>query len=771
MSGRMRLLEPGSLFGGPLFRTLLRDRLSITELQPGTLVGVFRIDREIARGGMGIVYSAERADGEYEQTVALKWLPDPAPNSTGAELFRHERQILANLKHPHIARLVDGGRAASGHLWFAMEYVDGLPVDQHVASRKLGVRARVALLVAVLDAVKFAHGRLLIHRDLKPSNVLIDNDGDPKLLDFGIAALLDDPEMPKAYSPGFASPEQLAGGEVGVSSDIWQLGRLCEIVLCAGDPPRDPGSLPSDLKAVIDKACADDPRDRYTTVAGMQVDLERFLAYRPVTARHGGVPHRLHLMVRRNPFAFAASAMVVVAFVAVVAAFAFKLAGQRDAAERAREVTETVNRFISRDLLSAADPWSGGNDSVLVSTVVEGAVEKVERRFANHPEVAGALDLELGRILNNLGRFDLAAATLERALPRLSRTRGPRHATTLEARFLRADVAQNAGDINLAELLFSRLRADAVPLGDRGLIERIDARLAWSLLQRGNFRGCRDAYSALRDSGGGQDEEIESEILSGLGLCEARLGLNDESLVHAEQALALRYRRLGKDHPLSLESELLLANVQLGMGRFDDAAATGMETYRKSRQRNGERHPTTLTIAHDLGISLVCAGKPEDGAEWLRRALEGRISVYGVKHLWVANTQALLAMALGQTGVEGEAERLLADAETTVQHDPVGDAFVHVSVLRSRGDLRLRQGRYEEAERDFRKSLAISNEIYDTRNPKLAQIRISLGLSLIHGPGRDEGFGLLRGAIEEVRRTPTCRSEQVQQAEAALARL
>ncbi len=209
--GARALLEPGALLSGALFRDLVsRGGVSTDALAPGTRLGAFRVVRELGRGGMGVVHLAERDDGAFAQQVALKCLVD-RDSAASTELFLRERQILAGLRHPNIARLLDGGRADDGLLWFAMEWVEGERIDAHCARAGLGFEDRLRLWLGVAEAVQFAHARLLIHRDIKPGNVLVDADGQPRLLDFGIAALLGEGEGTRAYSPGHASPEQRAG--------------------------------------------------------------------------------------------------------------------------------------------------------------------------------------------------------------------------------------------------------------------------------------------------------------------------------------------------------------------------------------------------------------------------------------------------------------------------------------------------------------------------------------------------------------------------------
>jgi predicted Ser/Thr protein kinase len=236
-----RVFQTGGALQGAVAASLLRQREADAELRPGERVGIYRVLRELGRGGMAIVYLAERDDGEYQQQVALKWMHAAQADDAGEALFRRERQALADLSHPHIARLLDGGRSAGGRPWFAMEYIEGEPLDRHCMDSALPLARRLALFRHVCEAVAFAHARGVIHRDIKPSNVLVDRNGNAKLLDFGIAQWLGqhDALATRACTPGFASPEQWRGESVTVASDVYQLGRLLVAILCsdeAGEP-------------------------------------------------------------------------------------------------------------------------------------------------------------------------------------------------------------------------------------------------------------------------------------------------------------------------------------------------------------------------------------------------------------------------------------------------------------------------------------------------------------------------------------------------------
>lgn len=268
------LLPPGGALGGRLFGRLLGSEDDDTPLPAGTRIGCWRLDRLLGLGGSSMVYLADRADGHFEQQVALKIV---RPNPAFAEQFRRERQILAHLRHPAIARLIDGGEIADGRLWFAMEAVFGERIDHHVHRRALAFHDRLALFEEVCEVVAYAHERRLVHRDIKPGNLLVDEAGKPRLLDFGIAmtdGAGDDGDF-RAMTPIYASPEQRAGGIVTTVSDIYQLGMLLRALVTRDDAPSVPPTSPLGqiLQSVIDRATALEPARRFPTVSALRAEV------------------------------------------------------------------------------------------------------------------------------------------------------------------------------------------------------------------------------------------------------------------------------------------------------------------------------------------------------------------------------------------------------------------------------------------------------------------------------------------------------------------
>lgn len=758
---RLRLLEPGHLLAGPLLRNLLQERFAVCELSAGERVGVYRIERELGRGGMGVVYLAARDDGEYEQTVALKWLPDSARDEACAARFREERQILANLRHPGIARLIDGGRGLQGHLWFAMEYVAGAPIDEHCAA--LPLLLRLQLLLAVFDAVAFAHARLLIHRDIKPRNVLVDAEGQPRLLDFGIAALLGSAAAP-AYSPGYASPEQLACGEVGVASDIWQLGQLAERVLRAGNA----AALPRDLQAVVDQARHAEPAQRYATVNEFSADIQRFIGYRPVRARQAGMAQRARLMLRRHPWSMSLGSLALLAFLVTVSVFTLQLRRERDQAERARATTQAVSDFITRDLLSAADPWAGGRGDARVAAVVEAAVDKVGQRFPQQQEVSGLLHLELGRILGNLGRLEAATRSLNQAGAELTAARGALDAATLDARYQVVRIAERDGRVNDAASLLTALRADAALAGNRALLRRVDAELASNRGIQGDYAGCYRGHLRLQRTGAAEDPVLQVEELSGLAGCENGLGLHAEAAAHARQGWALGQRLLGEFHPRTLDMLWVLGTAEIGLGQYDAAIAASQRAYEGSRRVRGEQSSGVATIALQVGNAQLCAGRPREALQWLERAVSIRLAVHTPDDPRIASARSARALALLQNQQIAAAQADMAEARRVMALEARANDVARAIVLRNSALFSLALQNDVAAAADFGAALAIAQRIYGPADRRSALLRLGLGLSRWR-QGEKAAAADIAATLPLLQAQPSCQPELLAQGRAVLA--
>lgn len=421
----------------------------------GSTIGVWKIVAVAGRGGMGIVYEVQRADGAYTQRAALKLIHAAAQSPLSYERFLRERQILAQLRHPNIATLLDGGLTPAGDPWFVMEYVDGVPIDAWCDERRLGVRARVELFVQVLDAVSHAHRNLLVHRDLKPSNLLVDATGRIKLLDFGIAKQLQEHDATalddRAVTFGYASPEQLNNEAITTATDIWQLGIVLHLLLSGAHPFRitrdtplakqiqqlddqpqslmaaaadatpgqaaargtdDPAALAKALRGGLAEIVATCLRRaqsaRYASVDALATDLQYWLQDRPVVAKRAGPRERTALWLRRNRVLAASLAAVATA---LVVGTAVSLWQAREAQRESARTRESL-QFLA-DTLTAAAPEQTLNREVSVRQLLDSARHQLDQRSSVDAQVRQPVQRMLGRLYFSVGDPQLATELLE----------------------------------------------------------------------------------------------------------------------------------------------------------------------------------------------------------------------------------------------------------------------------------------------------------------------------------------------------------------------
>jgi eukaryotic-like serine/threonine-protein kinase len=426
-------------------------------------IGPYELDRLVGRGGMGAVYLAHRADGQFEQQVAIKLIDLPFVTDLFRERFRQERQILARLSHPNIARMLDGGVSEDGELYLAMEYADGLPIQPYCAQHSLSIRERIALFKSVCTAVRFAHQNLVVHRDLKPDNIIVLEDGTPKLLDFGTAKLLTAVDTRAegdftrqgfhSFTPQYASPEQVLGHPISTASDVYSLGVLLYLlstgvhpyelkefttaemirVICEEQPPSPSekavsGKLDSDIDAIVLKALRKEPEERYASVDLLIADLQAYLDGRPVAAHQGSFRYHAVKFARRNKVALAVSALLGVSVMAGTGGVMWQ-ARIANAQRRKAEARAEDLRKLSNSLLSEIDeaiqklPGSTPAQKLLVGTVLE-HLDRAAKDASGDPQME--LDLanayiRLGNVQGNpydqnIGDAQGALTSLDKAL-------------------------------------------------------------------------------------------------------------------------------------------------------------------------------------------------------------------------------------------------------------------------------------------------------------------------------------------------------------------
>lgn len=754
--------------GGLLQSALVRDLVANESLTiaPGTRIGAWRVIDEIGRGGMGVVLRAERADGAYRQEIALKLIDGKAVRADQHALFVRERQMLAELEHPNIVRLLDGGELPEGQPWFALELVRGETIDRYVQSHALTLAARVDLLIDVANAIAYAHRRLVIHRDLKPANVLVDADGRVKLLDFGISGLARDRDSVVAGfgTLAYASPEQRAGAAPGTGDDVYALGRLLETI--------GGSDMPGDLRGIVDAATARNPDDRYASATTFIDDLRAFRASRPVGAYHGGVAYRVRKRVARHPLATAAVAIVVV----VIAAFVAALIQQRGEARTEAARAQAINRFLNDDVLANANPLQSGDKDLSVRAALDRAANSIESRFADDPLVRQDIEMTLAHSYAGIGQFDAAAAHAQAASAinrKLFGTSGPE---TWPVRALLAELANAHGkmadiDAQYAELFGEMKRAGALetPLA-------VDAAYQQATVHANNSdnAGVTAMMSELlprarRVYGDQSVAVVEMESTLGNSLAFAHRLDDAETLLRARLA---KPPIAEPSFPLArLDIQQNLAYVLRKRDKLDEALRLQKETLDAYTKLYGPEHPDTLHAMNEYAGMLQDAGRLDESAAFFRGVLDVRLKRDGEENYKTRTSMNNLGLVLLNLDRLDDAQLWLQrtyDLELRLQGPAARDTLHAANHL---AEVKRRTGDVDTALRMQRDILARASDAFGTDRPDPAILRYGYALTLIAARQFDDAKKELEAARVDLVRTLGAEHSRVHKLDERLAEL
>jgi serine/threonine-protein kinase len=740
-------------------------------------VGSYRIVRELGRGGMGTVYLAERADGQFEQQVALKLLGRGIDSRDARWRFLAERQILARLNHPHIARLVDGGVSADGRPWFAMEYVNGVPITAFCDGRRLGVDQRCRLLEDVCDAVHYAHQSLVVHRDLKPSNIFVTADGIAKLLDFGIAKLLhqepgDAGEHTRTglsiMTPEYAAPEQVLGEPVTTATDVYALGEVLyelltgrrahrferltpgeiEHVICQTQPGA-PG-LGGDLDTIVLKALQKDPARRYPTPAALLDDLRRFREGRPVLARPDSRAYRFKKFVGRHRAGVAAAAGVVILLAG---------GGIRERALRARAETEarkatTVERYL-QSVFSVADPYARPDEhagDITARALLDRGAARIDSALAGQPADQSELRSVFGAVYTNLGLYDRAVPILRQALAQRQALYGPSHPAVAEVMDQLGAALMEQHKFDQAEPLLRDALAERRRLfgtRDTATAQSLD-RMATLLQRRSDFAGAeplfREALAIRRTVLGDSDYTVGSS-LSDLGVLLYLRGAYDQAEPLDRRALAITTATRGANHPRTATMLHNLAQVEERLGRYAQAESLYRRALAIKRKTLGNLHPSVTTNLHNLAELVRRDDRRLGEAEaLLREALQLDRRMFGEQHGYVAEDIFTLGVVLREEGELDQALGLFRQALDIDRAVYGAESDWIPSILSGMAGVLQQQGRLDSAIALFRESVAEFGRLLGPSHPASRKASIELGLALVERGRPAEAEPLLRQA-------------------------
>jgi tetratricopeptide (TPR) repeat protein/predicted Ser/Thr protein kinase len=706
----------------------------------GQTYGHFRLTSRIGEGGMGVVYRAERTDG-VQQAVAIK-LISATVGHAGQVRFEREAQLLAQIEHPAVARLVDAG-VESGRAWIAMEFVNGLRIDDYCRAKNLSVNDIVTLLAQLAGAVAAAHRMLVVHNDIKPANVLVTADGVPKLIDFGISRALQEAgaAMPggpttvgvgRLFSPGFAAPEQINGGPVTVATDVFGLGALAyrlltgrstfpdavqpldymlaisqrdvelpsRIALRAGRP-NEARELRGDLDAILCKALERDPARRYSSAIDLQEDLQSYLTSRPVKARAATVFYRFGKFVRRNRLAVGLTGLLVVGL--IVAAVFVEL--QRHRADQAREVAARRAEFIEH-LLASADP-SSDKPNVTVAGLLDSAAQDLDQKLGGEPLVEASILGLLASTDGALGRYPEALAASDRELTIL-RTQG---GGTLEL----------GGALWVRGGLFRELGkwSEALPL----LQESV------ALLRRQHSPP--DLCNAMDTLGvvlTHTNQEKEGEAM-----------LREEIAIELAGDAKLRAQRV---HPL-----YALAILMGEHARYTEAAEYGRQAFELARQTFPADYPDLLNIETAYANTLAALHQSAAAEQLFRQVIDAQTRLVGPEHKHTLLTKLALIADLMDQHRQGEAADMALPVARSLDKLLGADNLYALSAWNFYGGAACGSHQEEPGLAALRRVAAARQRIYPAGTWVIYSSQLGIGVCLFHKRQYAESESTLLAAV------------------------
>jgi tetratricopeptide (TPR) repeat protein/tRNA A-37 threonylcarbamoyl transferase component Bud32 len=749
---------PTPFFEHPLQAAAVAPTEEEAQLPAGAMVGSWRVVRLIGRGGMGEVYLAERDETSFVQRAALKIIKRGMDSGAIVRRFLRERRILASLDHPNIARLFDGGVGPDGRPFFALEYVEGEPITEYCRRQGLSLDEIVKLMQTVAETVASAHRQLVVHRDLKPANILVTPEGVPKLLDFGIAKLLEEQGSEKltvthlgvgALTPAYAAPEQILGETVSMATDVYALGVLLyELVtgehphrrnhwtlaalitaiehesierpsatLAKLDAPvRQRRRVAGDLDLIILTALHRDQSRRYASAQRLADELGRFLAGRPIDARGDDLRYRLRKLVARNRVAAAAVGLATIAVLGGLAAALWQareahIAARHAAAEarRAQHVAAFLVSIFGRSDPEASDPQATQTQGLTARDLLEQGAAQIDTRLANEPEVQADLFEAVARVETNLSLVDPALLHAHRALA-----------------LRRAMLPPTDGRVGLAL-----------------------AALAGAERQRGSLPQANQTFeSALKIliPAMGEDSVEVAVVRRDLAESLPKPEQSVRAVALEKQALATFERRLGPNDFETATTLRELGSAYEENGQYQEAE----DAYRRAlvplRALLGPLHGQVLGIQVDLAGLLDRIGRPAEARPMFETAIAGVRKTLGPRHILLAEDLFSYGVLLINQGDFEAGDRAFTEALSIYGRE----RFEGGHCVRYLGVSAMRQGRYEEAAQYFTHAAEIYSRALGPDNVQRWRALANLGFAHFHLGKVQQAQSELREAVDKI---------------------
>lgn len=676
------------------------DLSSISDLD-GVQIGPFQIEKKIGSGGMGSVHLAHRVTGGFDQTVALKLIKYGMGSEIAIRRFETERNILARLQHPNIARLVDGGLTSEGHPWFAMDFVEGEDILSYCNRLNLSEEKRLELFLDVTEAVQYAHKNLVIHRDLKPGNIMVTGEEDKplvKLLDFGISQIMDESTSDltgmKAMTRAYASPEQLEGKSTTTVSDIYSLGVILYQLISGCHPKQEfkstdckPKLMAKELAAISEKAMRAESAQRYETAEKFAEDIRHFKNGNPVSAMPDSRSYRVKKFIQRHKAGVLSAALILILLLCGITAFAwqFRVAAlERDRAQQEAETSEQIAGFL-QGLFELTDPSISSGDTLTAFTMLERGTDQIEEDLQDNPEILARMYDVLGDAYFNLWNWDKADEMYGKGL----------------------------------EIKYTIYDENHISIGS-SLNDIGDMRI-----QTGDFEEADSLLSAalqIRRAGLENSHPDVAATLHRLGFLRERTGDTDMAEEHYLEALAIH--EAGTDDESAMQAASLknsLGGIAERKAEYEKAVANYREAIETVRTLHGEDHPRLINYLSNLGYALNLTGNSEEAEPIHLEAIEVAKKVQGERHPHTALAMNNYALFLMRQDQFEEAEEMFLDI-LDIYVETFGEDHPAISVFYNNlGNARDNLGDYDAALDYHQKSLDMKLDLYGEVHAQVAQ--------------------------------------------------
>jgi eukaryotic-like serine/threonine-protein kinase len=759
-------------------------------------IGRYRVIRLLGEGGMGTVYEAEQ--DEPRRVVALKVIRPGLATPERLRRFRHESQALGRLQHPGIAQIYDAGAADTGfgpQPYFAMELVRGESLDRYVATHPLSTREKLALMAKICEGVHHAHQRGLIHRDLKPGNILIDETGQPKILDFGVARLTEsEAQLTMQTEVGqivgtlaYMSPEQVQGDpqEIDTRTDVYSLGVILYELLTGQLPYNvsgrqipeavrtirevDPASLSSisrnyrgDVETIVGKALEKDKARRYESAAALGADIQHYLSDEPILARPPSTSYQLSKFARRHRALVTGAAavfLVLVVGIAVSTTLAVRARRaeqaaikERDRASRERDRATRITDFMT-GMFKVSDPGESRGNSVTAREILDKASNDLNSGLATDPDAQSQMMQVMANTYANLGLYPRADELATRALEARRKLLGPDDPKTLESMTQVGDILEREGKFEDAEKMERQaLAAERRVLGsdDRLTLDTMNL-LVITVGFQGRYAEAekldREQIEILARKNGPEDDKLVAAKTNLAGLLSAE-GRFVEAEKEDRELSEIARRKWGSDHPKALAPRENLAMVLTQQGRLKEAEQLFREILPMRQRVQGADHPDTLHCMENLAGVLSAEGRLNESEQMYRESLKASVRVLGAEYPETLAEQFDIAVLLNKEGRTHEAEKLAA-ATLAAQMRILGpdnpDTLSSQSVL---VEIMLAQHRYAEAEKMARQVYAVQLRTQGPQHPETMYSLQLLGTSLALDHRYPEAVHLFDGLLE-----------------------